>query len=182
MTTSAEVKERFEAVLRQEALADRTMYDAPGFFDELPLYSRYRQIVFLSRFGDVNDLLVELSVDYLQSIVQTKRSSAECFAAITLMDYADAEFVVPNIFVCNGWLARRLRRLRLAPPASRFAKSLQRYLGRANLATRFAVAQDTLSSPGNIRLFLGYRKPPAEHIVPLPALAKILTTSTRAAS
>ena len=182
MKLTAEINDRFEAVLREEALADRSMFDAPGFFDELPLYSRYRQIAWLSRFGDVNELLIRLSLDYLQSVAKTKRSSAMCFAAITLMDHPDAEYLVPNIFVCNGWVSRRLRRLRLATPASRFAAKLRADLVRSKLSVRFAVAQDTLSSPGNVRVFFGFRKAPSEHIMSLPAVARLLATSLRAAS
>jgi hypothetical protein len=182
MNLLPEINDRFEAVLRDEALADRTMYDASGFFDELPLYSRYRQISFLSRFGNVDDLLIQLSLNYLESIVNSKRSTAECFAAITLLDYADAEFLVPNIFVCNGWVSRRLRTLRLTPPASTFATSLRRRLDNLKLSTTLAAAQDTLSSPGNVRVFLGYRKAPNEHVVALPTLAKTLVTATGAAS
>lgn len=182
MDVLREIADRFEAVLREEALADRSMFDAAGFFDELPLYSRYRQVAFLSRFGNADDLLIQLSLDYLQSVVEAKRSTAVCFAAITLMDHADAAFLVPNVFVCNGWVSRRLRRLRLAPPASTFATKLRGYLIHDKLSAKFAVAQDTLSSPGNVRVFIGFCKAPSEDILPLPAMARMLATSKRAAS
>lgn len=174
MNILIDAKPRFEAVLREEGLADRSQFDVSGFFDELPLFSRYRQISFLENYGNVNDLLIELSLDYLRSIIDQRRSHAECFAAITVWHDGEAQFLVPYIFFCNGWLARRLSKLRLSPPNSVFAKSLQRTLRIAKLSSKFAVAQDTITSPDHVRAFIGYRKAPGDHVAALSALTRTL--------
>jgi hypothetical protein len=174
MNIAPELKYRFESVLKEEQLDDRTFLDAAGFFDELPLYSRYRQIAFLSRYGDVNELLLKLSLNYLDSIIDQKRSLAECFAAITVWDHGNTEYIVPNIFVCNGWISRRLSRLRLAPADSAFAKSLSRTLKVANGSSEFVLAQDTISSPGSTRVFIAFRRARSKRVVTLDKLRQTL--------
>lgn len=174
MTTLAAVKEAFEAVLRQEALDDRAQFDVPGYFDELPLFSRYQQMSFLPRQGPV-DLLIQLALDYLDSIVLAKRSAAHCFLAITVRQNAERAMIVPGIFVCNGWVTRRLRALRLARAESPLADLLKSSLCAQSLSSKFALAQDNLSSPGLPRIFIGYRQAHSNRIVSLPALTELLS-------
>ncbi|HEX5446936.1 MAG TPA: hypothetical protein VFW87_24180 [Pirellulales bacterium] len=172
---SDSVRQRLEAVLHEEALDDRSRFDAPGFFDEIPLYSRYRQVGFLKKHGDPSGLLIEFALEYLESVVDAKRSSTECFAAITAVEYEDAEFLVPCIYVCNGRIRSRLRSLRLARPVSKFAEALKRSLSNLKAATRYAVAQDTISAPGNVRAFIAYRRAPAENLIALQELTERLS-------
>ncbi|HET6883908.1 MAG TPA: hypothetical protein VFI31_27385 [Pirellulales bacterium] len=173
MSLPTEVTEKFEAVLEQERLVDRSLFDAPGFFDELPLYSRYTQIEFLNRYGNADELLIQLSLDYLESVVERRRSHAECFAAITIRDQGDQEHVVPYIFLCNGWVTRRLKPLRLTPPTSELAKSLRQSLDLLSRSSKFALAQDTISSPGNTRVFIALRRAPTERVLTLGELLQI---------
>ncbi|HQU47414.1 MAG TPA: hypothetical protein PK867_31715, partial [Pirellulales bacterium] len=127
-------------------------------------------------------LRLELSLGYLQSIVERRRSNAACFAAITVLDHHDAEFLVPHIFLCNGWLNRRLKRLRLRPPTSSFAKSVGQFLRRTHFSSEFAAAQDRITPPGDVRVFLAHRHAPGKHIVALPSLVQMLAAASRVAS
>ena len=173
MSFSASMKQEFEAVLRQEALSDRAQFDVPGYFDEIPLFSRYQQMSFLPR-QRTADLLVQLALDYLDSIVLIKRSAARCFLAITVRENDVGTTILPSIFVCNGWVTRRLRDLRLLRANSDLADSLKLSLRAQSLSSRFALAQDNLTSPGQPRIFIGYRRAPSDRIVSLPALIDLL--------
>lgn len=167
-------RQKLEAVLRDEKLDDRSRYDAPGFFDEIPLYSRYRQVAFLQKYGDPEKLLIEFALEYLESIAQAKRSPAECFASITVMEHQDAELIVPCIYLCNGRIKSRLRTLRLARPLSKFAAALKSSLEHLGSRSRYALAQDTISAPGHVRVFIGFRKPVVENMITLRTLTEML--------
>ena len=66
---SPSAKYSFDSVLRAEGLADiPSSFRDPSFFDEVPLYSRYEQVDFLRRYGEVDRLLLELSLEYLQRV------------------------------------------------------------------------------------------------------------------
>lgn len=168
-------RQKLEAVLRDEKLDDRSRYDAPGFFDEIPLYSRYRQVAFLRKYGDPEKLLIEFALEYLASVARAKRSPTECFASITVMEHPDAELIVPCIYLCNGRIKSRLRTLRLARPLSKFAASLKRSLEELSPTSRYALAQDTISAPGNVRVFIGFRKPVVENVITLRTLTEMLS-------
>lgn len=176
MSLSNRIRQRLEAVLQEEALDDRSQFDMPGFFDEIPLYSRYRQVTFLTKHGDADELLIEFALEYLESVVRAKRSSTECFAAITFVEQDGAEFLVPCIYVCNGRIRKRLRSLRLARALSKFAVALKKSLSILKSAPRYAVAQDTISAPGNVRVFIGYRQAPTENHVAVRELTDMLSS------
>ena len=62
---SLPMQEQFDAVLREQHLADAaSSFADPDFFEEVPLYSRYRQVEFLRPYGDVDLLLLKLALDY----------------------------------------------------------------------------------------------------------------------
>lgn len=174
MSNLDSVRQRLEAVLREEKLDDRSQFfDVPGFFDEIPLYSRYRQISFLKKHGDPSGLLLEFALEYLESVIRARRSPTECFAAITAVEHEEAEFLVPRIYICHGRIRSRLRSLHLARPVSRFAMGLKRSLSTLKSSARYALAQDTISAPGNIRAFVSYRKAPVENVITLGDLTEM---------
>lgn len=175
MSNLNSVRPRLEAVLHEEKLDDRSQFDVPGFFDEILLYSRYRQITFLKKHGDPSGLLLEFALEYLETVIRARRSPTECFAAITAVEHEEAEFLVPCIYLCHGRIQSRLRSLHLARPVSSFATALKRSLSTLKSPTRYAVAQDTISAPGNVRAFVSYRKAPAENVITLHGLTEMLS-------
>lgn len=175
MSLSESARQKLEAVLRDEKLDDRSRYDTPGFFDEIPLYSRYRQVAFLRKYGDPEQLLIEFALEYLESIARAKRSPTECFASITVMEHQDAELIVPCIYICNGRIKSRLRTLRLARPSSKFAAALKSSLEELNATSRYALAQDTISAPGHVRVFIGFRKHVLENMITMQTLTDMLS-------
>ncbi|HEX5442914.1 MAG TPA: Imm15 family immunity protein, partial [Pirellulales bacterium] len=74
-------------MLQEQQLADvAEIFSDRGFCDEVPLYSRYRQVDFLKQYGDVDLLLMELALDYLERVIsETDAGSSDRFAAITVI-------------------------------------------------------------------------------------------------
>ena len=52
-----------------------TSFADPDFFDEIPLYARYKEVEFLKQYGDVNSLLIELSLEYLERVASDQPHS-----------------------------------------------------------------------------------------------------------
>src|SRR5207244_1894463 len=95
-------------------------------FDEVPLYSRYEQVDFLKQYGEVDQLLLQLSLEYLHR-VKSKRvvDEPERFIAVTMVRDGANEYVVPYIFICNSNARRRLKDLHLVPPSRGLGQYVQ---------------------------------------------------------
>jgi hypothetical protein len=158
----ATAKQRFAAVLKAELLADiPSSFRDPTFFDEVPLYSRYAQIDFLKEYGEVDRLLLELSLEYLQraeSELATTKSNR--FIAVTIFRSDADEYIVPSIFVCNSKAGTRLKSLHLLPPSKglgEYIKSLMQKIGRPQ---DYYVLEDRTTVPDDVRVFISYKSPP----------------------
>src|SRR5437870_10202730 len=89
-------RHQFASVLKAEQLADiPSRFCDPAFFDEVPLYSRYAQIDFLKQYGEVDRLLLELSLEYLHKVKsEWSTDKPKRFIAVTIIrDDADAHIV-----------------------------------------------------------------------------------------
>jgi hypothetical protein len=172
---SSAVRTKFDSVLRGRHLADpASRFADPDFFDEVPLYARYEEVKFLKEFGDVNSLLIELSLDYLERVaskqhtgtvgrrVASKQQTGTVgrFVAITVISDDEYEYVVPSIFVCNRKAETRLKNLHLSSPSKGFGKRIERFVKEANRRTTFSVLEDRSTVPGDVRVFIGYKSPP----------------------
>ncbi|HEY1785562.1 MAG TPA: Imm15 family immunity protein [Pirellulales bacterium] len=162
MMVPLEAQQQFESVLRNEQLGDRSQFSDPHVFEELPLYSRYEQIEFLSRFGDPNTLLLKLALDYLAEIVDTHVGAAEWLGAVTLWedDSQDGDPIVPLIFVCNDEARRRLKDLNLQPATDKFAAFIKATLESAGKHDEMVVMADDNTIDGSVRYFISYKVPP----------------------
>lgn len=153
---------RFESILRQERLADRSQFSAPQLFEELPLYSRFDQIEFLSDMGDVNVLLLELAIKYLKEVVENHPTTPAWFAAVTVWDH-DGEKndpIVPKILICNGDVQRRLGDVQLQPAAGKLASLIESTLSASGNSDQMVVMEDDDTVAGSVRYFIGYKTPP----------------------
>lgn len=170
---SSPMRTQFESVLREERLVDDlSTFADPNFFDEAPLYSRYRQVDFLQQYGEPNFLLVELALDYLDRVTSAMpRDRSKRFVAITVISDDGGEHIMPQIFVCNGDVQRRLADLKLSMPSSTLGKEVSDLVRRAR-PDDFSVLEDRITVPGDIRVFVGYQSPP-DGFVPLEDLRRI---------
>jgi len=157
-----QVKKRFDALLEKQHLADIvSSFGDADFFDEIPLYSRYSQVEFLKPYGDVNMLLVELALDYLDRVKsEIPIGKGKRFTAITVISDDDAEYIVPSIFVCNGNVKTRLRNLHLSSPSEGLGKRIEALVKKANLDSTYGVLEDRTTVPGDVRVFVSYNSPP----------------------
>ncbi len=158
----SQVKMRFDNVLRKQQLADVvSTFGNPDFFDEVPLFSRYDQVDFLKQYGDVNLLLLELALDYLDRVAsEIHIGNANRFVATTVISDDVAECIVPSVFVCNGKIKARLKDLHLSPPSEGLGKRIEALVRKANLHGVFAVLEDRVTVPDDVRVFIGYNSPP----------------------
>lgn len=157
------LKAGFESVLREQQLADIAgIVSNLDLCDEVPLYSRYQQIDFLKQHGDVDLLLMEFSLDYLNRVTsETPVTSTERFAAITIIsDDADG-CIVPAIFVCNRDAKRQLKNLRLKCPSTALGHRVEQLMKQINPDAGFVVLEDQTTVPGAPREFIALSPPPA---------------------
>ena len=159
---SSIVKTEFESVLKRRQIADpASCFADPDFFDEVSLYARYEEVDFLKKYGDVNLLLVELSVDYLERVTSSIKSGrSKRFVAITVINDDDDEYIVPSIFVCNRNAAARLKELHLSAPSKGFGARIESLVKEARLHTSYRVLEDRCTLPDDVRVFISHKSPP----------------------
>jgi hypothetical protein len=114
--TAGWLGQKFQELLRQEGWDDfpRWIVELQDF-DEVPLYSRYAQIDFLSHlpFPERNRLLVRTAADYLARLVtyvedlKSSGQSADLFCMLSILDWDDWDesegqsLLTPAMFITN---------------------------------------------------------------------------------
>jgi len=154
-------KRRFKSVLRAEQLAEiPSSFRDSDFCDEVPLYSRYKQVDYLKEYGDVDRLLLELSLDYFKRLAsESPATTSRRFLAVTVVRDDEKEYIVPHIFICNSNVRRRLRGLRLSAPSSPLGRYVQSLLRQMPDSAEYTVLDDRSTIPDDVRVFVGYCKP-----------------------
>jgi hypothetical protein len=153
----------FRRVLEMEGLLDVSQFDQPGFFDEIPLYSRTSQLSFLPglaarRYAEIDRLLLEFSLNYLDWLLLYARPREPLFAALTFFKPGRADPMVPSIFVCHGKVEENLLgHLSLQAPRSPLASRLKKDMTRTGDTNRYIVLQDDTTISGEVRVFVGER-------------------------
>lgn len=160
LSINSQIKTQFDVVLRRRHLDDvASRFSDPNYFDEVPLYSRYRQVEFLKQFGDVNLLLMDLALDYLDRVTaESHICRGERLIAITLIHDDEHDYIVPSIFVCNSSVKTRLKNLRLLFPSGRFGLRIKS-LVKSVRGDAFSVYEDRDSVAGDVRVFVSYKEP-----------------------
>ncbi len=163
---------KFDSVLSGRHLAEpASNFADPDFFDEVPLYARYNEVDFLKQYGDVNLLLIELSLDYLERVASLPSTgSDQRFVAITVISDDENEYIVPSIFVCNRDVITRLKELHLSSPSQGFGQRIEALVKEAERHTTFSVLEDRCTVPDDVRVFISYQSPP-EGFVGIQAFA-----------
>lgn len=153
---------QFNSVLKKQHLADPLLcFLDHNICDEVPLYSRYKQVDFLKSYGDVNLLLIELALAYLNRVAfEIQIPRVKRFLAITVIDEDDGEYIVPAIFVCNSKVKTRLKKLHLSTPSEGLGQKIKTLVKKAKLDARFTVLEDCDTVPDDKRIFISYESPP----------------------
>ena len=153
-TTFDEFRRR---VLAPEGLDDSSMFFKGDFFDEIPLYSRYEQVEsFVCHEHSSETVLLDMALEYLAEIRGEAKTTRGFVAAITIPDEKDSRYIVPNIFVCKGRIRQRLNALRLRKPLTDFSKRIASILKQIDPNTGLGILDDTLTVPGEVRVFISY--------------------------
>jgi hypothetical protein len=155
-------RQQFGSVLKAERLADiPSSFRDPAFCDEVPLYSRYTQVDFLKQYGEVDRLLLELSLEYLQRVKSAgSTNKPERFIAVTIIRDDVKECIVPHIFICNSNARTRLKDLHLSPPSKGLGKYIEGLVETAGHPQDYSVLEDRATVPDHVRVFVSYRSPP----------------------
>src|SRR5258708_17108843 len=105
LSKNGEFESKLWKVLEKEGLADLSQYHRLGFFDEVPLYSRSRDVSFLQALAidHADSVLLSFALKFLKSLIAYEIPKQPLFAALTIwLDTAGTELVVPNLFACAG--------------------------------------------------------------------------------
>jgi hypothetical protein len=158
---------RLWELLEAKKLADLSQFHRPGFFDEVPLYSRASDVDFLPRDeNEANRVLLRFAVKYLKSVVAYEPHRTGYVAAITVWSFSDSP-IVPNLFVWCGALRELKKKLALKVVATPFGKHLKKLVPRLNLGDHLEVLEQTSTVPDTIRVFIAPAKPPYHGFVTL---------------
>ena len=78
---------RLWRLLEKGKLADLSQFHRPGFFDEVPLYSRESDVDFLPDDETANEVLLGFALKFLKSVIAYEQHRSGYFAAITVCDF-----------------------------------------------------------------------------------------------
>jgi hypothetical protein len=179
MSEGDDLESRLWRVLEEERLSDLPQYHREGFFDELPLYSRFAQVAFLEDQGPrrANAALLRFGLKFLDALVAYEVPRLPFLAALTLWDNPDDCLLVPQIFVCCGDVRERLGSgLVLQEGRSVFAARVAKILAAVDPAGRYQLLEDVSTVPGTSRAVIGNRR------VPFPNMVRLETFKPRSAA
>jgi hypothetical protein len=170
MKIDPNMESRLWSVLQDEGLADLSQYDRLGFFDEVPLFSRFEQVAFLESLtvARANRILLAFGLKVLNAIVAYDLSKKPFFAALTFWDEMAAPWLVPHLFVCCGEVKEKLRgELELLSVTSPLSLRLARWLNDIDAQDRFQIYEDRTTEPSVARVLIGHRRPMFPQMVSL---------------
>jgi hypothetical protein len=159
-------------VLAREHLTDLSQFHKRDLFDEMPLFSRDSDVDFLkdSTVDQANGALLGFALNFLESVVSYEKHRSPYFAAITVWSSTRADRVVPNLFVWSRPVEQLRRNLILDVVKTSFAKKIERIVSGRKLQTGFDFLEDTLTDPGETRVFVSLSQPPYKSFVALSTL------------
>jgi hypothetical protein len=158
---------RLWKLLEENRLADLSQFHQPGFFDEVPLYSRASDVDFLpADEHEASGILLRFALKYLKSVVAYEPHRTGFVAAITVWNFSDAP-LVPNLFIRCGDVRGLKKKLALRAVATPFGKQLKKLVPRLNAAEQLEVFEQTSTEPDTIRVFIAPARPPYHGFVTL---------------
>ncbi len=160
MNDANNYESRLWELLKKEKLADLSQFHRPGFFDEVPLYSRASDVRFLP--GDerlANKILLRFALKFLNSIVAYEEHRTGYFAAITL-SHLSTGLLVPNLLIWCGPIRRLKSKLALDDLSTRFGKQIKKTVRELHLGESFNVREESATIPDTTRVFVAPARAP----------------------
>jgi hypothetical protein len=163
----------FQKVLNAQKLEDLSQFYSAEFCDEVPLYSRYKQVSFLKdmTLEQGNETLLAMGLDFLENIIANHTGDDPFFAALTVWQDENGELIVPNIYICNTNARRQLKKLNLHKLKAPFSKNISDLVRKATGAARYVVLEDDHTLENDIRVFIGPKKPTCPNLLTLRSLS-----------
>jgi hypothetical protein len=160
MIDTNNIESRLWKLLEKEHLTDLSQFHRPGFFDEVPLYSRQSDVDFLpDDKNEANEILLSFALKFLKSIVAYDQHRTGYFAAVTVWNFSDA-LLVPNLFVWCNALRELKKKLTLQAVTTPFGKEMKHLAPRLNSGEPFEVLEDASTLPETTRVFIALARPP----------------------
>lgn len=153
---------KFWQVLEKNRLVDLSQFHRPGFFDEVPLYTRYADIAFLAKHSsaEASAILMRFALKFLRSVICYEEHDAPFFAAVTVSDFSEGDPIVPNLFVWSKPIRELLEKLSLEEPSTSFAKKVKRWVSQAHLPHSHAILEEKSTTSDFPRAFIAPALPP----------------------
>ncbi|HEV2970488.1 MAG TPA: Imm15 family immunity protein [Pirellulales bacterium] len=175
MKPNGDYESKLWKVVEKEGLADLSQYHRNGFFDEVPFFSRFKDVAFLREFGreQADAALLRFALKFLKALIWYEIPEQPFLAALTIWNNPEDELIVPNLFVCNGKVQEQVGdNLALHPAKAVGSRRIAKLLSRLHMVEPFQALEDSSTAPNMTRVFVGYSIPPYPNVVPLHALAK----------
>jgi hypothetical protein len=175
MKHNGEFESRMWRVLEKEKLADLSQYHRPGFFDEVPLYSRFADVSFLSRLNrdQADAFLLSFGIKFLKALIWYEIPRQPFVASLTIWNNPDDSLIVPHVLVCSGQVRKRLaERLALHPVRGAPAKRILRLFSRLRFPDPLQVLEDHSTSMEMSRVFIGYKTAPFPKMIPIQSFER----------
>lgn len=174
MKTDNHHESKLWELLEKERLADLSQYHRPHFFEEVPLYARASDLVFLSNYSkdEANAILLRFSLKFLKALISYEEHRTPFLAAITVWECSKDDAVVPNVFVWSDPILKLHDRLCLQEVKTPFAKKMKQLVTRLRLRDRFEVFEDVSTVAEMARIFIGPAVPAYQGFLPLSVFRK----------
>jgi hypothetical protein len=177
MIDTNNIESRLWKLLEKEHLTDLSQFHQPGFFDEVPLYSRQSDVDFLpDDKNEANEILLRFALKFLKSVVAYEQHRTGYFAAITVWNFSDA-LLVPNLFVWCDALRGLKEKLTLQAVATSFGKEMKRLTPKLDRRQLFDVLEDASTLPETTRVFIALAQPPYSGLATLDSFRKLARTA-----
>jgi hypothetical protein len=159
MIDTTNIESRLWKLLEKGRLTDLSQFHKPGFFDEVPLYTRQSDVDFLPDDKDeANEILLRFALKFLKSVVAYEQHRTGYFAAITVWNFSDA-LLVPNLFVWCDALRELKKKLALQAVTTTFGKEMKQLAPRLDRGEQFEVLEDASTLPETTRVFIALARP-----------------------
>lgn len=178
----SEIEVHMRKLIQRERLDNFAQLLEPRELDEVPLFSRYKNIDFLSSLPAVKktEVLTVFAVRYLVDVFDHvepgRRSNTVIMVSITRWEDLDdlvPEPALPNFWIC-GDKKRDLGIFRLMAGQSPRAQLVREWLREAGIDQKFAVYEPTAQNQKLGRIYVALRDDPtvADLIVPRDGAAE----------
>ena len=169
MKNNSNYESLFWQILEKNRLVDLSQFHRSDFFEEVPLYTRYADISFLSDYSrdEAGAILLRFALKFLRSVVSYEEHETPFFAAITVSDFSEDDPVVPNLFVWSKPVLELYEKLILKTAKTPFGKNIKRLVSQIHLPDLYEVLEDTSTNAEFPRAFVAPAFPPYHGFVPI---------------